>query len=226
MLRNIAQYGVQTTHVFHCDIDFVPSKASRQKILSNHGHLLARSLEDETMLVIPAFELPKHNTASSATGNNANKNNIDTTTDDDSNNNNNNDDAYLKNLPLELDDAKEWYKKGWLVPFHQKCVKCQEATDLDRWSVSNKPYKPSYQNPADFPEQYEPYVIISNQSIYWNEHFSGYGRDKTLYFYELVKYGWERVEIMEQVAILFIGLMELFLSSSLVFNSLSSSAIY
>ncbi|KAJ3333181.1 Glycosyltransferase-like 1B [Blyttiomyces sp. JEL0837] len=80
--------------------------------------------------------------------------------------------------------------KGMLVnyemrAFHARCYLCQNTTDLAKWIWAKSAYFVETE-PQFIPEPYEPYVVISNRSLIpWNENFNGYGRDKTLYYYEL-----------------------------------------
>lgn len=155
MLRNVAEKYVETSHSFHCDIDFIPSFLARNKLITKYRSLLAESKRRRILFVMPAFEqTTPYNT----------EQNLDT-------------------LPLEPTEAKEWIKNGGLRPFHYKCTLCQSPSNLTMWQNAKSPYKIDPRREKNY--KYEPYVVLPTRLLDWNEAFTGYGRDKTLYFYEL-----------------------------------------
>lgn len=86
--------------------------------------------------------------------------------------------------PLVKADVEYMLYNYELRQFHARCRFCQEETDLARWLKSSDVYYLK-REPQMVSEIYEPFSIIPTGSIIWNENFSGYGRDKTLYYYEL-----------------------------------------
>ena len=80
--------------------------------------------------------------------------------------------------------------------FHAYCQHCQGSTDINRWMKVDHPY-----NVTAAPIAYEPFIIVPTYLLVdgtrrpflmWDEIFSGYGRDKTAYFYQLrLFYGYD-----------------------------------
>lgn len=71
-----------------------------------------------------------------------------------------------------------------------QCEHCQAATNISLWIDADEPYLVS----KDAPLGYEPFVIspsfiMKNETklpfLLWDEIFTGYGRDKTIYFHQL-----------------------------------------
>ncbi|KAI8806398.1 glycosyl-transferase for dystroglycan-domain-containing protein [Cladochytrium replicatum] len=171
-LRNVAQFGVPTSHVFHADIDFVPMMGLREKLLSDFSGLLECLHTQKLMLVVPSFEMAptrKHHSQPNKEENGENEG------------------AFPKptGIPRTARDAKKLFAKGSIQPFHKLCIPCQQATRYDRWLTATQPYRLKFESSMDIPETYEPYVIVSNKTVPWNERFAGYGKDKTFYYFHL-----------------------------------------
>ncbi|KAJ3405000.1 hypothetical protein HDV05_006783 [Chytridiales sp. JEL 0842] len=243
LLRNVGQEGVKTTHMFHCDIDFVPSLGMREVLVDKYAYLLSKARASKIMLVVPAFEVVPAGSrypilwsdvgavagltieAKNVTSadqmvlgeledleDDANEDRSETTDELSVQDLRNEEDvvplnvdeltgrADLKSLPpfphpwpttktkktlaipSSAAEAKRMLVNYELRAFHARCRLCQSSTNLLRWVTSPTPYTLE----GEIPETYEPYVILpTSHAIRWNEHFSGYGRDKTLYFYEL-----------------------------------------
>ncbi|KAJ3091967.1 Glycosyltransferase-like 1B [Quaeritorhiza haematococci] len=160
-LRNVGQTSVKTSHLFHCDVDFLPVKRMRERLVTDFGKFLIESRKDRSMLIVPALEVVPRGKQSAGDAN-----------------------AQVT-LPTDAQEAKMMIINNELRPFHERCKDCQEATDLKRWIDASSPYHIFPEDPTAVPERYEPYVVIARDSISWNENFAGYGRDKTLYYYEL-----------------------------------------
>ncbi|KAI9364388.1 glycosyl-transferase for dystroglycan-domain-containing protein [Zopfochytrium polystomum] len=289
-LRNLAEVGVKTSHVFHCDIDFVPSTKIREKLLLAHGKLLYQSTRSRLLLVVPSFELvppgskyplskndtggiegltipptemlqqkplspansplgsssAKFEGSSSVSGKAPNKGPSDENaymeageavreaeeleSFYDQEGGDGQEDGTLKKrrggrkalaagpsdtskekslqlpipgyrsrsgqwrskrtpkrnltIPLVKEDARDMLLNYELRTFHARCRLCQHATDVARWIEATDSY-PIERLPGQVSETYEPFVVIPTNSVSWNENFAGYGRDKTLYYYEL-----------------------------------------
>lgn len=86
----------------------------------------------------------------------------------------------LETLPLDIPTAKAWLRDKKLRAFHYKCKECQSWTDYVKWQSFTEPYYVS-----DIGAKYEPYVVLPKGKLIWSESFCGYGRDKSLFFFEL-----------------------------------------
>eukprot|EP00158_Paraphelidium_tribonemae_P003949 Partr_v1_DN26485_c1_g1_i2_m23657 putative Glycosyltransferase-like len=172
ILRNIANVAVTTSHILPFDIDFATSSNARGHILK-HVDLLrdTASGKRKQLLVLPALEANHGHT----------------------------DDEHLRALVIERSfpdaspaDIQNWVNEGTIKVFHDHCKKCQGSTDMERWFKAEDVYD---LDDSKIPEEYEPYVITPSRIIspdgsvkpfvLWDEAFSGYGRDKTIYYYHL-----------------------------------------
>ena len=55
-LRNIGIQGAQSTHVFHLDVDLIPSNRLHDHIRVSHSQLLRRLRTTDAILVVPTLE--------------------------------------------------------------------------------------------------------------------------------------------------------------------------
>ncbi|KAJ1549151.1 Glycosyltransferase-like 1B [Cladochytrium tenue] len=248
-LRNVGEVGVRTSHVLHCDIDFVPSRGIREKLLIAHADLLDSTASREpAILVVPSFEMvppgslfptlanhtgavagltlppmsmaaaavpepdppsPQIQPAGAARANRGagDRGGLPDTGDARGDNNV----ALWRRDGLEASGlrgglgpgyrsrgrrwpgrrvARQGPQEATRLPQTKKQAREMlfnyelRAFHLARWVDADRPYS-LVVAPEEISETYEPFAILPTGTASWNENFAGYGRDKTLYFYEL-----------------------------------------
>lgn len=170
LLRNVAQIGVQTSHMFLNDIDFVPLIGTRNEVLKHEKILREQQSGDlRALLVVPACQLDGKVSEEVAQIW---------------------EDRYHKS---DISDLKKMFESRTLKPFGYFCADCHHPTDYSTWLTATEPYSlpgPSWN--GSIPEKYEPYIIVptfimeksSSTRIHFplfDEIFADFGRDKIIH---------------------------------------------